>query len=364
MSFGARALIRLGALQHNFRRIREVSHGARVLAVVKANAYGHGLVATAENLPDADGFAVARYDEALELFDAGLRKPVVLLEGVLDSEELEGALYRKFQPVVHCEQQIELLRKASASDAVVWLKLDTGMHRLGFAPDLLGALLARLSGCRAVREIRVMTHLANADDRADEATSRQLDVFRRAIREFEGHISVANSPAVFGWPDAMMAALDASRTWVRAGICLYGVSPFPGGCGSELGLQPVMEFTTSLIAVKPVRAGARVGYGAAWEAAEDTVLGVFAAGYGDGYTRFIPAGTPVLVNGRRASLAGRVSMDMSAVDLGPGATDRVGDPVTLWGEALPVEEVAARAGTIPYQLLCGVTQRARRVCVD
>ena len=363
MSFGARALIRLGALQHNFRRIREAANGARVLAVIKADAYGHGLVATAENLPDADGFAVARYDEALHLFDAGLRKPVVLLEGVLEADELSRALRRKFQPVVHCEQQIELLENSTESDAVVWLKLDTGMRRLGFAPDRLATLLERLSGCRAVREIRLMTHLANADDRSDDTTARQLHLFRQATGQFEGEVSIANSPALFGWPDAIAAA-DASRTWVRAGICLYGVSPFPGSCGSELGLRPVMEFTTSLMAVKPVRAGDRVGYGAAWEAAEDTVLGIIAAGYGDGYTRFIPSGTPVLVNGRRTSLAGRVSMDMSAVDLGPGARDRVGDPVTLWGEALPVEEIAACAGTIPYQLLCGVTQRARRVLID
>jgi alanine racemase len=206
-----------------------------------------------------------------------------------------------------------------------------------------------------------MTHLATADDRGDLMAARQTDVFRRALGQFDGDISVANSPALFGWEDTVRVGREPARTWVRTGICLYGASPFADSRGSDLGLRPVMEFVTSLIAVKPLRAGDRVGYGAAWEAAEDTVVGIFAAGYGDGYTRFIPSGTPVLVNGRRVPLAGRVSMDMAAVNLGPNAADPVGAPVTLWGEELPVEEVAACAGTIPYQLLCGVTSRTRRV---
>jgi len=364
VSCGARAFIRLDALRHNLRRIRSAVNGARVLAVVKANAYGHGLSTVAESLVDADGFAVARCDEALELFDCGLQKPIVILEGFADTAELEGALLRGFQPVVHCEEQLRLLEGAAPGGATVWLKLDTGMHRLGFDPDQSAVLVARLYACKAVAEVRLMTHLASADDRSNDTTARQLDTFRKAVEDFDGDVSVANSPGIFGWPDAISAGVDPARSWVRAGICLYGVSPFPESCGSNLGLRAVMHFATTLIAVKPIRKGERVGYGGAWEAPEDTVLGIVAAGYGDGYTRFLPSGTPVLVAGRRTTLAGRISMDMAAVDLGPGATEQPGAPVTLWGRDLPVEEVAAHAGTIPYQLVCGVTSRARRIAID
>jgi alanine racemase len=364
VSSGARALIRLGALRHNFQRIRDAANGAHVLAVVKGNAYGHGLTTVARGLPDADGFAVARYHEAVELLDAGIRQPIVLLEGILDAGELGEATRRRFQPVVHCERQIELLEEAPAGNATIWLKLDTGMHRLGFDPEAAGVLLTRLNACRAVGEVRLMTHLANADDRADDMTARQLGIFRQALRGFDGHISIANSAGIFGWPETISAGRDVSRSWVRAGISLYGISPFSNGCGSDLGLKAVMEFSTTLIGVKPVLAGDRVGYGAAWEARGDTVVGILAAGYADGYTRFLPSGTPVLVNGRRTRLAGRISMDMAAVDLGPGATDTIGAPVTLWGESLPVEEIAAHAGTIAYQLLCGVTNRVQGVAVE
>jgi alanine racemase len=169
---------------------------------------------------------------------------------------------------------------------------------------------------------------------------------------------------MFGWADAVSAGFDPAHSWVRAGICLYGISPFPDSCGRDLGLRPVMEFTTTLLAVRPIHKGERVGYGGTWEAHEDTLLGIIAAGYGDGYTRFLPSGTPVLVDGRRASLAGRVSMDMAVVDLGPGASEQPGAPVTLWGGDLPVEEIAAHAGTIPYQLVCGVTSRTRRIATE
>lgn len=360
---GARALIRLDALRSNFNQIREAAKGARILAVVKADAYGHGLATVAGHLPDADGFAVARIDEAMQLHAAGVRRPIVLLEGVTDAEEMQSALQRNFEPVVHCEHQVELLEQASSGSANVWLKIDTGMRRLGVEPERAAVLIERLGACRSVSSIRLMTHLATADDLADAMTTRQLGAFRASLGGFDGEISVANSPAIFGWSEAIALGFEPQKTWLRAGICLYGISPFADRCGSDLGLRPVMELATGLIAVKPIRAGDRVGYGATWQAVEDTVLGIFAAGYGDGYSRFIPSGTPVLVNGRRVPLAGRVSMDMAAVDLGPGAKDRIGAPVTLWGEGLPVEEIAACAGTIPYQLVCGVTSRTPRLPV-
>ena len=364
MSFGARALIRLGALRHNFQRIRDTASGAKVMAVVKANAYGHGLTTVAKGLPHADSFAVARHPEAVALADSGIEQPIVLLEGVIDADELRDALRRGFELVVHCERQIELLEEAGAGSAVVWLKLDTGMHRLGFDPGSIAALMRRLQNCRAVGEIRFMSHLANADDRTDDTTDRQIDLFRRILTGFEGHVSIANSPGLLAWPRAITAGHDVSRSWVRAGICLYGISPFAGSCGGDFGLEPVMEFSSRLIAVKELKAGERVGYGGSWQAAADTVLGVVSVGYGDGYSRFLPSGTPLLVDGRRVTLAGRISMDMATVDLGCGAADKVGAPVTLWGPGLPVEEVAAHAGTIAYQLLCGVTHREQSEISD
>ena len=359
MSFGARALIRLGALENNFERVCAAANGAKVMAVVKANAYGHGLRTVVGNLPDADSFAVARYSEALQLHDVGTGKPIVLLKGILDSEELSDALYRGFEMVVHCARQVELLERATTGNAIVWLKLDTGMRRLGFEPDRADDLIVRLNNCRSVAEVRLMTHLANADDKDDDTTSRQLAAFRPILRRFDGAFSIVNSAGLLGWPETIAASYDSSRSWVRAGLCLYGVSPFPGTSGGDFGLKPVMEFSSKLIGVKVLRAGDAVGYGGTWKASAPTRLGIVSAGYGDGYTRFLPSGTPVLVDGRRVALVGRVSMDMAAVDLGADATDEPGAPVTLWGPGLPVEEVAAHAGTIPYQLLSGLTHRER-----
>jgi alanine racemase len=288
----------------------------------------------------------------------------VLQKGCLDSVELSDALQRGFELVVHCERQVELLERSTTGEATVWLKLDTGMGRLGFEPGRAADLIARLNDCRSVREVRLMTHLARADEKEDDATPRQVAAFQSILDRFDGGFSIANSAGLFGWPETVAAGHDRSRSWVRAGLCLYGVSPFPGTSGLDFGLRPAMDFVSKLIAVKSLRAGDTVGYGGTWRAPARTTLGIVSAGYGDGYTRFLPSGTPVLVDGRRVPLAGRVSMDMAAVDLGADATDRVGAPVTLWGEGLPVEEVAARAGTIPYQLLAGLTRRERSEALD
>jgi alanine racemase len=354
---GPRARLRLDALKANYEYLRQAAGGARVMAVVKANAYGHGLDTVVRHLPDADAFAVARLSDAIHMAQAGLHRPIVLFGGVYSACDLATALHHRIELAVHTEHQVDLLETAGAGDAVVWLKLDTGMHRLGFEPAEAASVIARLQRCAAVAEVRLMTHLANADDRQDERTSRQLARFRVALDGFGGEFSIANSAGLLGWPASIDAGQGRSRSWVRCGIALYGISPFPGTCGADLGLKPVMEYESRLIGVKAVRSGDRVGYGGTWQARTDTVIGIVAAGYGDGYSRFLPSGTPVLINGRRAGLAGLVSMDVAAVDLGPGATDRIGDRVTLWGADLPVETVAERAGTIPYQLLCGVTQR-------
>jgi alanine racemase len=212
-----------------------------------------------------------------------------------------------------------------------------------------------------------MTHLANADNVQDDTTLSQIDQFRTVVDGFDGHISIANSAGILGWEkylEVFAGQRGNDRLWVRPGLALYGISPFADQCGADLGLRPAMQFTSRLIAVKALGKGEAVGYGGTWQAERDTVLGIVAAGYGDGYSRFIPAGSPVIVNDRRVNIAGLVSMDLTAVDLGPEATDKVGDPVLLWGDELPVEEVARNAGTISYQLVCGISNRENSVFED
>lgn len=359
MSFGARALIRLGALQHNYQVIRKAAPGSRIMAVIKANAYGHGLVQVARGLTDADSFAVARLPEATELRRAGIQQPIVLLEGVQSAADLAEAAKLDCELVVHCEPQIGFLEASDARNLTVWLKVDTGMHRLGFPLRDASIVLARLRACNAVAEVRLMTHLASADKRSDATTRKQLAALQETIPDFDGDVSIANSAAIFAWSGELDAcyARCSGTPWVRPGICLYGISPFSGQTGRDLGLRPVMQFESRLISVKSVQSGDSVGYLGRWQAQRDTTIGIVAVGYGDGYLRYLPSGTPMLINGRRVPLAGVVSMDMAAVDLGPGAADRIGDFAILWGEDLAVEEIALHAGTIPYQLVAGVMHR-------
>ncbi len=360
MSFGARALIRLGALRHNLEVLRSVAPGARVMAVIKANAYGHGLVPVARHLEAADSLAVARLPEAQLLRESGIDKPVVLLAGVSTEEELRVAFDQGFELVVHDVEQVSLLERATGSGGTVWLKVDTGMNRLGFAPADAPQLLRRLTAAAAVNDLRLMTHFSSADELDNPVTESQINAFAPVTRNFPGAVSIANSPASLGWPqvvDARARLGFGGDFWIRPGISLFGVSPFTAKTGRELGLKPVMQFEARLIAVKPLHAGARVGYKGAYISERDTTLGIIAAGYGDGYTRHFRSGTPVLLNGRRVPLVGIVSMDMCAVDLGEAATDRVGDIATLWGDDLPVEEVAPWADAIPYELVCGVMNR-------
>lgn len=360
MSFGARALIRLGALQHNLEVLRRVAPGARIMAVIKANAYGHGLVPAAQHLATADSLAVARLPEAQVLRDSGIDMPIVLLAGVATGEELQLAFAQGLELVVHDIAQVELLEQASGTGGIVWLKFDTGMNRLGFPPDAAAELRRRLETAAGVSELRLMTHFASADELDNSVTEAQLEAFAPVTRDFPGAVSIANSPASLGWPqviDARARLGFGGDFWIRPGISLFGISPFADRTGRDLGLKPVMNFEARLIAVKPLSAGGRVGYKGAYTCEQDTTLGIIAAGYGDGYTRHFRSGTPVLLNGRRVPLIGNVSMDMCAVDLGPNARDRVGDIATLWGDELPVEEVAPWADAIPYELVCGVMNR-------
>jgi len=347
-----RAVIDTHALRHNLRVIRERARGARVMAVVKANAYGHGLIPTALALAEADAFAVARLEEGLALRAAGITQPIVLLEGVFAPEHLLEAARHGFDLVVHDPLQIELLEEYSgAARFLIWIKIDTGMNRLGFRPEEFPAALERVQRLQpSPLEIRLLTHLARADERDDRITREQVTRFRKAVGTLDYAVSIANSAGLFG-------SVQLGCDWVRPGLAVYGGSPFEDRSSAELGLQPVMSLETSVIATRKVLKGETVGYGGTWRATRDTLVAIIAAGYGDGIARNLPGGTPVLIDGQRAPLVGRVSMDMIAVDITKLSGVHVGTPVMLWGVGLPVEEIARYAATIPYELLCAVSQR-------
>lgn len=350
-----------GALQHNLQRVRDLMPGSRVLAMVKADAYGHGALLVAESLA-ADGFGVAFLEEALALRAAGIRQPVTLLEGVFSSKEMAEVVRHQFTLVVHQDLQLRLLEAVPAATPVdVWLKIDTGMHRLGFAPEQVTDAYRRLQALPGVRSVGLITHFASADEPGSAQTLHQLETFRALQQSLQAETgnpvpdSLANSAAILAWP-------QAQGSWVRPGIMLYGCSPFADRSAESLGLRPVMTLRSRLIAVRELRAGEPVGYGASWVAQQDTRIGVVAVGYGDGYPRHAVSGTPVLVNGVRVPLVGRVSMDMITVDLGSLPAE-VGDPCVLWGEGLSADEVAACAGTISYELFCRLTARVERETV-
>jgi alanine racemase len=353
-----RALIDTAALRHNLGTIRAYAPGAKVMAVIKANAYGHGLVSTALALSDADSFAVARLEEALALRSAGVRAPIVLLEGVFSAEQLAEAAQHGFELVVHDPLQLKLLEAHRGAERfVIWVKIDTGMNRLGFRPESFPLALARLRALTVpALELRVMTHLARADERVEAMTREQVDVFEHAMSAagLDGAkrlpTSIGNSAGTLGWP-------KAHGDWVRPGLALYGVSPFAGETADKHGLRPVMTLDTTVLTVRDVKRGESVGYAAAWRAQRDSSIAILAAGYGDGLPRHLANGTPVLVGGSRYPLVGRVSMDMIAVDVTGAPKIVAGNRAVIWGEGLPVEEVAAHADTIPYELLCGVSQR-------
>lgn len=353
MSRDVCAVIDLAALRHNLGVVRAATPGARVMAVVKANGYGHGLREVATALLSADAFAVSCLDEALALREAGLLHPIVLLEGFFDSSELRAMAAHRLDIVVHAEWQLQALEQSRLQRPLrVWVKVDTGMHRIGLQPEQVAGALERLRACRVVREIRLMTHLAYADDRSSDYTHQQLAVFNQVSAGLGLERSIANSAGLLAWP-------EARSDWVRPGIMLYGASPFADGESDQPSLQPVMTLTSRLIAIQQFRRGAAIGYAGTFVCPEDMPVGVVAIGYGDGYPRHASNSASVLINGRRAPIVGRVSMDMLCVDLRGFDQVQVHDPVTLWGRGLPVEEVAAASGTIPYELLCRLTRRVR-----
>jgi alanine racemase len=339
------------ALRHNLAVVRRFAPHSRVLAVIKANAYGHGLIPVARALQAADALGVARLGEGLSLREAGIDSDIVLLEGVFSAEQLALAQRGGFQLVVHSMEQIAILESQAGSGGfTVWLKLDTGMNRLGVRAQDFAAALQRLRACRAVGNVRLMTHLAVAEEETNPTTVLQIGAFEAATNGIAAERSIANSAGLILWP-------QARADWVRPGLMLYGISPIAGRDAGTLGLRPAMTLTTQLIAIRRVPAGESVGYGGIWRASRDSTIGIAAIGYGDGYPRNMRSGTPALVEGCEVPIVGRVSMDMTALDLTDHPAARVGVAVTLWGEGLPAERVAPYADTIPYELVCGVSQR-------
>jgi len=358
MSRPLRALINTQSLQHNFQRVKSLAPNSRIMAVVKADAYGHGLIPVTAALREADAFAVASIDEAIPLHDA-LKgsSPICLLEGLFKPDELKEAAARRFQVVVHSEKQLANLEASKVESPIgVWLKIDTGMNRLGILPQEFSSSMRRLKKLDGVHLLGVMSHLACADDPESSMTNEQQQRFEAAVAGAGLERSLANSSGIVHWP-------ETHYEWVRPGIMLYGSSPMSGEEADQFDLKPVMSLTSEIVAIRKVKKGDSVGYGCSWRTDRDTEIGVVACGYGDGYPRHAVPGTPVLVKQQRLPLVGRVSMDMITVDLGPASGITVGDEVTLFGQGLSIDEVAASAGTISYEILCHITARVPRVYI-
>ncbi|MGH8598805.1 MAG: alanine racemase [Gammaproteobacteria bacterium] len=351
MTRPARAIFDPRALRVNLDIVKHHAPGRRVMAIVKADGYGHGVLRVARALVEAEAFGVASIEEAVRLREAGIEQSIVLLEGPFEAVELPDIRVHRLESVVHNHDQVRMFAAGNPQTAL-WIKVDSGMHRLGFAPAEVAAVVAALE--TPERELRFMTHFASAHQREDPSVLRQFDTFLNAMTGVGGEQCCANSSAILAWP-------ATHGDWVRPGLMLYGVSPFRDRTGLDLGLCPAMTVASALIAVKRVGAGETVGYGKTYVCPEAMDVGVVAFGYADGYPRHAATGTPILVNGIRTQVIGEASMDMMAVDLRGVPDARIGDPVVLWGEGLPVEEVARAAGTIPYELLCRMPMRAHFV---
>jgi alanine racemase len=344
------ATIDAAALRSNLAVVRRMAPLSRVIAVVKANGYGHGMVRVARALADADGLGVARLADAVALREAGVTQRILLLEGVFGAEQFALAANKHCEIVVHSVEQIEALEQfAGAHRFVVWLKLNSGMNRLGFRVDQFAAAQARLQRCSSVSLLRVMTHLSDSEDRGP-VTPAQLNVFNELVAPLGLERSVANSAAVIAWP-------ESHQDWVRPGLMLYGMSPMPRTSAADFGLLPAMTLSTHLIAVQNIGVGEAVGYNGIWRAQRPSRIGIAAIGYGDGYPRATRSSAMVLVAGKEAPIAGRVSMDMIAVDITDLPSAKSGDEVIVWGEGLPAERLAPHADTTCYELVCRVTSR-------
>ena len=351
MSRPAKAVINLDALRHNYLLAKQLSGNGQVMAVVKADAYSHGAIQCAQALADiADAFAVACIEEALELREAGIQQPILLLEGFFDASELELIEQHKLDFVVHNDLQIKALQERPLNTSVrVWLKMDSGMGRVGFSPKAYRDAWYSLDGMPFIKEIVLMSHFACADESDKRHATRQLETFNEYTLGLPGPRSFCNSAGLVSMP-------SARGEWNRPGLLTYGISPFVDPHPVEDQLKPVMELRSAIVSIKDIPQGGSVGYGSQWVADRPSRIGVVAIGYADGYPRHAENGTPALVNGQRVPLVGRVSMDMLTVDLTDMDEVNLGDQAILWGDDLPIAEVARKADTIPYQLLCNLNR--------
>ena len=351
-----RASFNLSSFGHNLAVVRRCAPQARIWAVVKAGGYGHSLLRTARSMATADGYALLDLDEAVRLRESGTKKPILLLEGFFDERDLAVAASHELTVVVHEPGQVAMLEKAAVSRKIpVYLKLNSGMNRLGFVLADASRMFSRLGECSAVSQITLMSHFADAD--GTSGVDWQLNALAAATKDFAAPRSFANSAAILRHP-------ATHADWVRPGIMLYGCSPFADRSAADLGLRPVMTLSSEIIAVQQLCKGDTVGYGRTFRAERSMRIGVVACGYADGYPRHAPSGTPILVDGARSGTVGSVSMDMLCVDLTdlPGAG--IGSGVTLWGEGLPADEVAMASGTISYELLCALAARVPQIEVQ
>lgn len=346
--------IDLQALQHNFMKVQRFAPRQAIIAMVKANAYGHGIVQVAKALTKADAFGVASLDEGIKLREAGIEQPIVLMEGLFNRDEVEEAANRHFTLVIHHDPHIDMLEKIKPHQTFpVWLKVNTGMHRLGMEPSEVHKAYQRLMSLKSIQKpIGFMTHFAEADAVDPVRTREQLQLFEETICAFKGPRSLANSAAI-------LTHSASHADWIRPGLMLYGASPLKDKIGKDHYLKPVMTLSSELIAINQVKKGRRVGYGGTFSANEDMLVGIVGVGYGDGYPQHADNGTPALVRGKICPLVGRVSMDMLAVDLRHLPDAALGDPVILWGEGLPVEWVAKGSHTTPYEILTRMTPRPK-----
>ena len=348
-----RATISADALRHNYGVAKRTAARSRVLAVVKADAYGHGIGRVGRALKDADGFAAIELDNAVRLRESGFKREILLLEGLFEAHEIPVLAANEIATVVHSDDQLRMLHaKPPHPPLDIYLKINTGMNRLGFAPGRAHAALSRLQESGAAKSITLMTHFATAD--GPEGIAEAMRRFEAATEGLPLPRSLANSAAIFAHP-------ESHGSTVREGIALYGATPFADRSAEALGLKPAMTLTSELIAIQDLQAGDCVGYGATFRARQPVRVGVVACGYADGYPRHAPSGTPIVVGGVRTQTAGRVSMDLITVDLTPVPNARVGTPVILWGEGLPIDEVANAAGTVGYELMCALASRVKVV---
>ncbi len=342
------------ALENNLRAVRRAAPSARIMAVIKADGYGHGMLRVAEALSASDGFALLDIQDAAQLREAGFRQKILLLEGAFTAEDMDIVARYDLACVIHSTWQIALLdaypgRLPSGKGALdVWLKVNSGMNRLGFAPQQAAQAMEQLRRHRAVRDITLMTHFANADEA--RGIAEPLARFNGFAAPHRVARSLANSAALLRYP-------ESHGDWVRPGLMLYGASPFADAGAQQFGLKPAMTLSSRIIAVQELRAGDEIGYGALFRAEREMRIGIVACGYADGYPRHAPNGTPLLVDGQTTQTLGRVSMDMLYADLSKLPQAGVGSSVVLWGEGMPIEEVARAAGTASYELMCALTER-------